>query len=149
MEMKTLLNWLSYSLISLFSIWVFNGCNKNKYDSPFGDLKTGKYEITVYKQYPSGAKDTLTYLSYGPRNFFDVASFDVITSGSKTTWAIYYNNKELRYLTGGAAEESVHKMTSIEHTSKEVKISFAPYIIPPPPETDSAYGTAIFKYIQL
>jgi len=130
---------------------VLSTCNKNPYSSEFGDLKTGKYEITMFKEYPSGAKDTLSNEGYGPRKFFDdVLSFEVIGEGPDIAgWGLYYKDYELYYYSELTSGNKSYKITGIQHSETEMKVDFAPIVFPPTPPYDSAYGTVVFKYIEL
>jgi len=150
MEMKTLLSWSSYSLLLSFCGLTLSTCNKNPYGSEFGDLKTGKYDITMYKEYPSGARDTLYNTGYGPEKSFDqTLTFETEVFGSYPSgWGLYYKGYELYYNSGFGVGNMTYKITGIQHTETELQVNFAPFVFPPTPPYDSAYGTVIFKYVE-
>lgn len=142
--MKASLSLLNYSLILLLIGGIFCGCNK--YGGPYEDLKTGKYEATVYKTYPSGSKDTLKYTVYGPKKFYDNLSFEGTTYGIyQSGWGIY-NKDNLYYNSGLGTGNATYKITGIEHSKTVLTVYFVPFS---PPQPDSAYGKVIFNYVEL
>jgi hypothetical protein len=143
-EMKTFLNWLSFSLIALFCIWNFNACSKNKYNSPFAKLKTGKYEITVLKQYPNGGSQTLDYVAYGPTNHFDFGStFDVVDYENYMYISVFHKEKTIGLSHGQMSDIWKYGFTDIKQSKTKLEVNISSL------GSDSTDGTITFKYIEL
>jgi len=143
--MKTLLSWLSCSLISLLCVCSFSGCNKNKNDNVLKVMKPGKYEITQYMEYPSGGKDTIKCIGYGPwLNKKYAGHFNVVYDYyQKSRWIIYYDS-EIDFTISNPVTYYNYKLNSMDVSNEKLSIDYSPLVY----STDSTSGRVEFQYIE-
>ena len=86
------LSKLQSSSLAILTAISLSGCRDKQELGFLGDIEVGKYQITQYKEYPNGLKDTLSWEAYGPwyqkagyRYYFDLHD----TSYISETWEIF------------------------------------------------------------
>jgi hypothetical protein len=146
--MKTLFYWLTYSSLSLFRV-AFFGCKK-KQEGFLDKLDVGKYEITQYKEYPNGSKDTLIYEAYGPWNqkagqryYFDIHD----TSIYYRSWELTKSRTTFLSYNTYINDSRTYNSEIISVTNDEVKVEFTYYSNSQGTVSDSATGVITFKRI--
>lgn len=143
--MKKFLRFQNTRLLFLLALLLLS-CKKEK--GFLDKMEVGKYQITQYKEYPDGSKDTVVWIGYGPWEQVDRYAFDLDTfsEASYNMWYIQPNYVSLR---SEQTAPCIYNGSLSSVTEDELAYEYTYYTNNLNEVCDSASGKLVFKRIDL
>ena len=132
----------------LFVVFCLVGCRDKQELGFLGDIEVGKYEITQFREYPNGTKDTLIWEAYGPlypkggaRYYFSVHD----SSDFPVQWEIFEKGILFNYRYQLGSWSSSFNTNNVEIENDFIQMNYNYFENNMTIGTDSVNGLITFK----
>lgn len=136
----------------LFVVCCLLGCRDKQELGFLGNIEVGKYEITQFREYPNGSKDTLIWEAYGPyyqsagkRYYFSIHD----TLSYTVNWEIFEKGVLREFSFESNPYSVAYTYNNISIQSDFISLNYSYYQNNMTVGTDSTNGVINFKRMRL